>query len=43
MTHEARIAGKTVQVEVIAWRARSVLARRIDNGALIVSQCESVT
>lgn len=43
MTRTVEIAGTFVRVEVIAWRARSVLARRVDNGALIVAQCESVT
>ena len=36
MTRTVEIAGTFVRVEIIAWGARSVLARRIDNGALMV-------
>lgn len=33
MTRTVEIAGTFVRVEVIVWRPRSVLARRVDNGA----------
>ena len=39
----ALVGGQRVQVEVVVWRALSVLARRVDNGALIVIPNELVT
>jgi hypothetical protein len=43
MTHEARIAGKTVQVEVLAWRTQSAMARRLDTWAIAIVPRELVT